>query len=281
MEKVKIERKHYLNLDKVLSDYENCIICHRHVDIKKTTPINMREHYIEGAGQLCPICYERLYSSKNIVLDDKFFLNEINKYKNTIKFEKKSGYEFFKRSIDFIFALVTIIPVSLLIGLFCIIIRIDSKGNPIFSQVRVGKDGKLIKIHKLRSMKIDAEANGQKWASNNDSRITKVGRFIRKYRIDELPQLFDVLIGDMSLIGPRPEVPKLTKQFNDESPGFVTRLVVTPGLSGWAQINGGYELSPKEKWLKDIEYIENRNIKMYIKIFYLTIKIVLTGEGAR
>ena len=97
----------------------------------------------------------------------------------------------------------------------------------------------------------------------------------------ELPQLIDVLFGRMSLIGPRPEVPKLTVEFNAESPGFVTRLMVAPGLSGWAQINGGYNVTPKEKWILDNEYIEQRGFKMYFKIFYLTIKTVLTGEGAK
>ena len=206
---------------------------------------------------------------------------EIEKYKNTVNYKPKYAYEFFRRLVDIIFSLVALIPAVILILIFSIIIRIDSKGYPIFSQVRVGKNGKLMKIHKLRSMRIDAEANGQKWAEDDDPRITKVGKFIRKHRIDELPQLIDVLFGRMSLIGPRPEVPKLTVEFNAESPGFVTRLMVAPGLSGWAQINGGYNVTPKEKWILDNEYIEQRGFKMYFKIFYLTIKTVLTGEGAK
>ena len=111
--------------------------------------------------------------------------------------------------------------------------------------------------------------------------MDKNGQKMRKHRIDELPQLIDVLFGRMSLIGPRPEVPKLTVEFNAENPGFVTRLMVAPGLSGWAQINGGYNVTPKEKWILDNEYIEQRGFKMYFKIFYLTIKTVLTGEGAK
>lgn len=198
---------------------------------------------------------------------ESYFRDEIEKYKNTVNYKPKYAYEFFRRLVDIIFSLVALIPVLILIL--------------IFSQVRVGKNGKLMKIHKLRSMRIDAEANGQKWAEDDDPRITKVGKFIRKHRIDELPQLIDVLFGRMSLIGPRPEVPKLTVEFNAESPGFVTRLMVAPGLSGWAQINGGYNVTPKEKWILDNEYIEQRGFKMYFKIFYLTIKTVLTGEGAK
>lgn len=222
---------------------------------------------------------------KNIELSNKdfeeYFKKEINLHKSEINYKTKKGYECFKRIIDVIFCLVAAIPSILLIGIFSILIVIDSKGNPIFSQVRVGKNGKLMKIHKLRSMRIDAEKDGQKWAETNDPRITRIGKFIRKYRIDELPQLFDVFIGKMSLIGPRPEVPALTVQFNDETPGFVTRLLVTPGLSGLAQVSGGYDISPKEKWIKDNEYIEKRSISLYLYIFFLTIRTIFTGEGAR
>ena len=180
---------------------------------------------------------------------ESYFRDEIEKYKNTVNYKPKYAYEFFRRLVDIIFSLVALIPAVILILIFSIIIRIDSKGYPIFSQVRVGKNGKLMKIHKLRSMRIDAEANGQKWAEDDDPRITKVG--------------------------------KLTVEFNAENPGFVTRLMVAPGLSGWAQINGGYNVTPKEKWILDNEYIEQRGFKMYFKIFYLTIKTVLTGEGAK
>lgn len=261
-------------------ELEHCIVCGNEVNVLKTEHINRRLYYVEGAGQLCSDCYKELYEPK-VILDEKYFKYELDKYRHIVNYQEKKGFEFVKRSIDIIFSLVTIIPATILIVVFSIIIMIESPGNPIFSQVRVGKNGKLIKIHKLRSMHLDAEAGGQKWAEDNDSRVTKVGRFIRKHRVDELPQLFDVLTGEMSLIGPRPEVPKLTKKFNDENPGFVTRLLVTPGLSGWAQINGGYNITPREKWLRDNEYIEQRDFKMYFEIFYLTIKTVLTGSGAR
>lgn len=270
-EKKKVKRK--IKQD---TEYEKCVLCGKQTMVAVNDNVLDRQYYVEGSGQLCKECYEKLYMPS-----EAYFKEEIEKYKNSIHFDAKPVYELFRRTIDVLFSLVMIIPSSILIILFSIIIRLESQGNPIFSQVRVGKNGKLIKIHKLRSMRNDAEANGQKWADNDDPRITKVGKFIRKHRIDELPQMFDVLIGRMSLIGPRPEVPALTKQFNEENPGFVTRLMVTPGLSGWAQINGGYDLLPREKWIRDNEYIENRSIKMYVKIFYLTIKTVLFGDGAR
>lgn len=112
-------------------------------------------------------------------------------------------------------------------------------------------------------------------------RVTKVGSFIRKTRIDEIPQLFNVLKGDMSIIGPRPERPIFTEKFNEEIPGFIDRLQVKPGLTGWAQVNGGYDLTPREKWELDMYYIENRGVKLDTLIILKTIKVILTGDGAR
>ena len=212
---------------------------------------------------------------------ESYFAVEIEKHKKSIKYEKKNGYECFKRIIDIIFSLLALIPTIVLIAILSIFIVIDSKGSPIFTQVRVGKNGKLIKIRKLRSMDINAELEGQQWATDDDPRVTKIGRILRKYRLDEIPQFFSVLTGELSLIGPRPETPLLTKKFNEETPGFVTRLLVTPGMSGWAQINGGYDISYEEKLKYDNKYIENRSVKMYLKIFLNTLGVVSKGEGAK
>lgn len=212
---------------------------------------------------------------------EQYFKLELEKYKHTIVFKDKLGYELFRRIIDVLFCIIIIVPISILTVIISIIIILDSPGNPIFSQYRVGKNGKIFKIHKLRSMRTDAEQFGQKWAEENDPRITKVGKFLRKYRIDEIPQFYDILLGNLTLIGPRPEVPLLTKKFNEETPGFVTRLMVRPGLSGYAQINGGYNISYIQKWEKDNYFIENRNILLYFKIFVGTISVVLTGEDAK
>ena len=114
----------------------------------------------------------------------------------------------------------------------------------------------------------------------DDPRITKVGRFIRKTRIDEIPQLFNILKGDMSLIGPRPERPQFTEQFNREIPGFINRLAVKPGLTGWAQVNGGYDMTPAEKLVEDIYYIKNRSVLLDFKIIFKTVAVVLTGDGS-
>ncbi len=212
---------------------------------------------------------------------EKYFEEEMEKYKNTVKYEKRTTYECFKRIIDIIFSLLALIPTIILMAVLSILIMLDSKGSPIFTQIRVGKNGKLIKIRKLRSMDINAELEGQQWATDDDPRVTKIGRILRKYRLDEIPQFFSVLTGNLSLIGPRPETPLLTKKFNEETPGFVTRLLVTPGMSGWAQVNGGYDISYEEKLKYDNEYIEMRSIKMYLRIFMNTLGVVSKGEGAK
>ncbi|EOQ02675.1 hypothetical protein IIY_01810 [Bacillus cereus VD140] len=115
----------------------------------------------------------------------------------------------------------------------------------------------------------------------NDPRITKVGMFIRMTRIDELPQFFNILKGDMSVVGPRPERPIFTKEFEKQIPGFKKRLLVKPGITGWAQVNGGYDITPREKLELDIYYINNVNCILDIKIILNTIKVVFTGDGAR
>jgi lipopolysaccharide/colanic/teichoic acid biosynthesis glycosyltransferase len=130
-------------------------------------------------------------------------------------------------------------------------------------------------------MKIDAEKSGAVWAQKQDPRVTRIGAFIRRTRIDELPQLFNVLKGDMSMIGPRPERPVFTEKFQSEIPGFTQRLAVKPGLSGWAQVNGGYDMTPKEKLIFDLYYIRNLTFMLELKIMLKTCKVVLTGDGAR
>ncbi|PNZ32176.1 sugar transferase [Staphylococcus petrasii] len=165
--------------------------------------------------------------------------------------------------------------------LFAVLIVIDSFGNPIYKQIRVGKNGKLITIYKLRSMKLNAECNGAQWAEKDDPRITKVGKFIRKTRIDELPQLLNVLKGEMSFIGPRPERPEFVELFSSEIQGFEKRCLVTPGLTGLAQVKGGYDLSPEEKLKYDLKYIYKGNIFTEIYICLKTINIIITGSGSR
>ncbi|WP_252189384.1 exopolysaccharide biosynthesis polyprenyl glycosylphosphotransferase [Rossellomorea vietnamensis] len=192
-----------------------------------------------------------------------------------------SYYNLTKRMFDIIIALIGLTLTFPIIIFTALLIKIETPGNAFFFQERVGLNGKYFKIIKLRSMGVDAEINGAKWAEKNDPRVTRIGAFIRKTRIDELPQLFNVLIGEMSLIGPRPERPLFTAKFNEEVPGFIKRLSVKPGLTGWAQVNGGYDLTINEKLDKDLFYIQNCNLTLDIIIILKTINVCITGSGAR
>ncbi len=190
-------------------------------------------------------------------------------------------YLYLKRSYDIILATVGLIIAVPIVLLFTILIVMETPGSPFYVQERSGKNGKRFKMVKLRSMTIDAEKEGAKWAEVNDPRITHVGAFIRKTRIDELPQLVNILKGDMSIVGPRPERPFFTAKFNKEIKGFENRLLVKPGLTGLAQVSGGYDMSPSEKLKYDLAYIQNLTFSLEVKIILKTFKVILTGEGAR
>ncbi|PHD75788.1 UDP-phosphate N-acetylgalactosaminyl-1-phosphate transferase [Bacillus sp. AFS043905] len=201
--------------------------------------------------------------------------------KSDFNSSKHRLYLTLKNISDIVLAVISLLITLPILLLFCLAIKIESKGPAFFFQERVGINGELFNVIKLRSMYINAEVNGAQWASKDDPRITKVGSFIRKTRIDEIPQLINVLKGDMSLIGPRPERAIFTEQFNKEISGFKSRLVVKPGITGWAQVNGGYDISPRNKLRLDLYYIQNLSFVLDIKIIFKTIKVILTGDGAR
>ena len=169
------------------------------------------------------------------------------------------NYRIIKRGIDFFISIVLLIPALLLCSISALLIILETKGNPLYIQERVGLNGIRFKIYKLRSMYSDAEKDGYQWATKNDVRITKVGHFLRKTRIDELPQLINIIKGDMAIIGPRPERPEFIEEFLKDIPDFNDRIVIKPGITGWAQVNGGYELTPKEKLKYDKYYIEHES----------------------
>lgn len=174
--------------------------------------------------------------------------------------------------------LILIIPICLIA---CFFIVIESSGNPIYMQERVGLNGQKFIMYKLRSMYLDAEKNGYQWAEKNDPRITKIGHFIRRTRIDEFPQIINIIKGEMSIIGPRPERPEFINEFLKDIPNFNERLAVRPGITGWVQVNGGYELTPKDKLVYDIFYINHESIKLDFLILLKTIKVIFTGHGSR
>lgn len=200
---------------------------------------------------------------------------------NTGAFSGQTIYPIFKRAFEIVFSIALLLFTLPVLVLTMIAIKLESPGPVFYKQERVGLNGKRFEIIKLRSMRTDAEKNGPQWAAKNDPRVTRVGKFIRKTRIDELPQLINILRGDMSLIGPRPERPVFTEKFDKEIPGFKKRLLVKPGLTGWAQVNGGYEMTPAEKFELDMFYIQNQSFKMDMQILFRTVWVVVSGNGAR
>ncbi|MBO1198299.1 sugar transferase [Staphylococcus simiae] len=225
--------------------------------------------------------------NENLKVDNEVIKPNFNQAEYTyqkklaIQNEIKKPFYPAKRLFDIIMSVFLLYFTFPIIVFFSILIVLDSFGNPLYKQVRVGKMGKNITIYKLRSMYNNAEANGMKWASKDDPRITKIGKFIRKTRIDELPQLINVLKGEMSFIGPRPERPDFVELFSTEIPRFEQRCLVTPGLTGLAQVQGGYDLSPKEKLEYDLKYINKGNIKMELMILIKTTMVIFTGSGSR
>lgn len=190
-------------------------------------------------------------------------------------------YDTIKRLIDIILSIIMIIVFMPIMLIVSIMIKIDSEGTIIFKQLRVGKNGEAFNIFKFRTMIVNAEKMGTGLDSyENDNRVTKIGRFLRNSSIDELPQLFNILIGDMSFIGPRPPVTYHPYRYEDYPPSAKRRFEVKPGVTGWAQINGRNELSWDEKFKYDLFYIENKSLWFDFKIFILTVFKVLKMEGS-
>jgi sugar transferase (PEP-CTERM system associated) len=200
-------------------------------------------------------------------------------------FYKSKFRRILKRSMDLALSVIFLILLSPLIVAAAILIKIDSKGPVIFSQERIGKNRKVYMIFKFRSMILNAEQqSGPVWAEDNDHRITRVGKFLRKWRIDEIPQLWNVLKGEMSFVGPRPERAYFVKKLEDIIPYYGERFSIKPGISGWAQVSYGYGASVEdaiEKLNYDLFYIKNMSTFMDLMIIMRTIKIVLFGKGAR
>lgn len=191
------------------------------------------------------------------------------------------GYRFVKRAFDAVSTGCALVVLAIPMAVIALKIKSESPGPVIYAQERVGKDGRPFKVYKFRSMYADAESHGAQWASGNDERVTPFGKWMRDHRVDEIPQFWNILRGDMSLIGPRPERPAFCDEFEKRIHGWHYRTLVRPGLSGLAQVEGGYNLLPKEKVVLDLKYIETRSMLLDLKIILRTLGVVGTGEGAR
>lgn len=207
---------------------------------------------------------------------DEFYVEQLPQLK------KKNIYNFIKRISDIVFAFLGIIVSAFPMLIIAIMIKVKMGGTVFYRQTRLGINGKPFQIIKFRTMAMDAEAGGAQWSEGvHDSRITKLGAALRQYRLDELPQFFNVIGGSMSLVGPRPERPCFYDAFETYIHGFSQRLVVKPGITGLAQVNGGYSIRPEEKILYDIEYIMNQSLWLDLKILLKTVGIVLHHRDAK
>jgi sugar transferase (PEP-CTERM system associated) len=200
-------------------------------------------------------------------------------------FVKSGTTRLIKRLVGFVLSSIMLVLISPLILVVTIVIKLESKGPVLFRQERVGEDGEIFTVYKFRSMRADAEAvSGPVWAEEDDPRITKVGKIIRKLRIDELPQLWNVLKGDMSFVGPRPERPFFVEKLKKTIPYYNERFAVKPGVTGWAQVKypyGATEQDALEKLKYDLYYIKNMSLFMDLMVIFHTVKIVLLSRGSR
>lgn len=190
-----------------------------------------------------------------------------------------------KRASDIVFSVALLLVALPVMAVAALLIKLDSKGPILFRQERVGENGRIFVLSKFRSMRADAEENtGPVWAVKSDDRVTRIGKFMRKTRIDELPQLFNVLKGEMSFIGPRPERPYFVAKLQEKIPYYSQRHTVKPGLTGWAQVRYAYGASVEdslEKLQYDLYYIKNMSIFLDAVVLFNTVKVVLFGKGAR
>lgn len=211
------------------------------------------------------------------------FVHNLN-FKELLPHNMPTWQAYLKRIIDIQIAIVLLIISSPILLFAILAIKLDSKGPVFYSQERIGQYGRPFKIWKFRTMRTDAEAAGPQWATKGDPRITKVGFFLRKTRIDEIPQFWCVLMGEMSIVGPRPERQHFIDQLKKEIPLYARRLVMKPGITGWAQVRHTYDTSVEDvrkKLMYDLYYFENMSILLDFQIMLRTVWVVLTGKGAQ
>ncbi|MBI2054457.1 MAG: sugar transferase [Candidatus Staskawiczbacteria bacterium] len=220
--------------------------------------------------------YERILKKVPLeAISQLWFLEKVSR-------AEKRFYEFVKRLIDIVLSLIGLAGLIVIFPFVGSAIKLTSSGPLFYKQGRVGKGGKIFEVVKFRTMIENAEMNGATWATKEDPRVTKFGKFLRKTRLDELPQVFNILKGEMSIVGPRAERPEFVEKLKKEIPFYEERLLVRPGLSGWAQINYGKDLDSndtKEKLQYDLYYIKNRSLTIDLAIILKTIKTILSATG--
>jgi exopolysaccharide biosynthesis polyprenyl glycosylphosphotransferase len=225
-----------------------------------------------------PGLFERLsYRIPVRHVDERWFIEQFT-------WNRGIGYRITKRAVDIAFSLFGLMITAWLLPVMAIANLLDDRGPLFYSQERVGLNGKTFRVHKLRTMRVDAEKHGAVWAQKNDTRVTRFGQFLRLSRLDELPQLWNVLKGDMSLVGPRPERPEFVRDLEQQIPYYQHRHLVPPGVTGWAQVRFPYGSSvqdAEEKLKFDLYYAKHRSILFDLLIMLRTVSVVLNKTGSR
>jgi exopolysaccharide biosynthesis polyprenyl glycosylphosphotransferase len=219
------------------------------------------------------LCDVVALGADSVTLDDKTLISACVK---ELSFEQR----IVKRAMDLVLALVALVLTSPIMIACAVAVKLGDGGPVFFRQQRATKNGKIFKVYKFRTMKVMEEQTVQVSATDNDDRITKVGAVLRKFRVDELPQIFNILRGEMSIVGPRPEMLENVYRYTEELPEFEYRLRVKAGLTGLAQVVGKYNTSPKDKLVLDLIYIEKYSLWMDIKLIFQTLVVFLKSEDS-
>ncbi|MEJ0001573.1 MAG: sugar transferase [bacterium] len=237
-----------------------------------------------------PETFKKLYATESEIMDlayaYEYILGRIpveaideDWFIHNLPSSRRKTYDIEKRVSSIIFSALVMIATSPFLLLVALCIKIHDGGPVLYSQERVGRGGRNFKLYKFRSMVVDAEKNGPEWSSKSDARITPVGRIIRKLHIDEVPQMINVIKGDIALVGPRPERPSFVAALENEIPFYHLRHIISPGFTGWAQIKfryAGTVMESKEKFEYDLYYLKNRNIFIDLGIVLRTVQIIFT-----
>jgi exopolysaccharide biosynthesis polyprenyl glycosylphosphotransferase len=196
----------------------------------------------------------------------------------------RKGSLFVRAAVSRLIALITLIVVSPLLPFVVAAIKLTSRGPVIYRQKRVGQNGQVYEVLKFRTMRVDAENDGAQWATQDDPRVTSIGRFLRLARIDEIPQVWNVLRGDMRFVGPRPERPEFVQLLAEQIPYYQLRHIVPPGITGWAQVRYKYGASvedAKQKLTYDLYYIKHASLALDLLIVFETLKTILLQRGSQ
>ena len=256
-------------------------------EIEKYDAVLINDVSSEKRNKILKLCFEmnkRVYFTPKI--SDIFVKSaeELNMFDTPLfvchNEERSYVYYFFKRTFDIIISLIGIVITSPIMLITAVAIHFYDRGPVFYCQTRCTIDSREFQIRKFRSMIVDAEKNGSPvLAKKQDSRITPVGRFIRATRIDELPQFFNILRGDMSIVGPRPERPEMIKKYKEQIPEFSYRTKMKAGLTGYAQIYGKYNTSPYDKLKLDLMYINRASLLLDFRLILLTVKVIFLKES--